>query len=277
MYKRIISRLDVKNGNLVKGISLEGLRNLGDPDYYSKIYYDHGIDEIHFQDVVASLYDRNVLFKIIENNSKKIFVNVSVGGGIRTEKEVDNLLRIGVDKVVINSAAVKNPSFLKKLVQKYGASTIAVAIETSIINQKYEVLIETGRERTGLDLFDWVDQVQNLGVGEIIVTDIAREGKNKGFDIELFQKLRSKIFVQLIAHGGAGPIENIVQIFKICDVDGISIASLFHYKYLKKNKNLKSQGNNYFLKTFNDNNKKEIYIKDLKEHLISKGIKIRLC
>lgn len=277
MYKRIIARLDIKNGNLVKGISLEGLRNLGDPDNFTKIYYEEGIDEVHFQDVVASLYNRDVLFKIVENNSKNIFVNVSAGGGIKSEQEVDNLLRIGVDKVVINSAAVKNPRFLKTLVQKYGASTIAVAIETSIINQKYEVLIETGRERTGLDLFDWVDQVQNLGVGEIIVTDIAREGKNKGFNIELFQKLRSKIFVQLIAHGGAGPLENIVQIFKICDVDGISIASLFHYKYLKKNKNLKLQGNNYFLKTFDDNNKEGIYIKDLKEHLISKGIKIRLC
>tara|TARA_B100001250_G_C19812982_1_gene796710 strand:- start:1437 stop:2267 length:831 start_codon:yes stop_codon:yes gene_type:complete len=276
LYKRIISRLDIKNGNLVKGISLEGLRNLGNPDDFSKIYYDQGIDEIHFQDVVASLYNRDVLFKIVENNSKKIFVNVSAGGGIRTEKEVDNLLRIGVDKVIINSAAVKNPSFLKKLVQKYGASTIAVAIETSKINQKYEVLIETGRERTGLGLFEWVDQVQNLGVGEIIVTDIAREGKNKGFDIELFQKLRTKIFVQLIAHGGAGPLENIVEIFKICDVDGISIASLFHYNYLKKNKKLKLQGSNYFLQTFNDADKKGINIGELKKHLVSEGIKIRL-
>ena len=118
--------------------------------------------------------------------------------------------------------------------------------------------------------------MQNLGVGEIIVTDIAREGKNKGFDIELFQKLRTKIFVQLIAHGGAGPLENIVEIFKICDVDGISIASLFHYNYLKKNKKLKLQGSNYFLQTFNDADKKGINIGELKKHLVSEGIKIRL-
>ena len=276
MYKRIISRLDIKNGNLVKGISLEGLRNLGNPDDFSNIYYDHGIDEIHFQDVVASLYNRDVLFKIIENNSKKIFVNVSAGGGIRTEKEVDNLLRIGIDKVVINSAAVKNPSFLKKLVQRYGASTIAVAIETSKIDKKYEVLIETGRERTGLDLFDWINKVQDLGVGEIIVTDIAREGKNKGFDIELFKKLRDKIFVQLIAHGGAGPLDNLVEIFKNCDVDGVSIASLFHYNYLKKQKKSKLKGNNYFLQTFDDADKKGVGIKKLKKYLSSKNIKIRL-
>jgi cyclase len=276
LYKRIISRLDIKNGNLVKGISLEGLRNLGNPDDFSNIYYDHGIDEIHFQDVVASLYNRDVLFKIIENNSKKIFVNVSAGGGIRTEKEVDNLLRIGIDKVVINSAAVKNPSFLKKLVQRYGASTIAVAIETSKIDKKYEVLIETGRERTGLDLFDWINKVQDLGVGEIIVTDIAREGKNKGFDIELFKKLRDKIFVQLIAHGGAGPLDNLVEIFKNCDVDGVSIASLFHYNYLKKQKKSKLKGNNYFLQTFDDADKKGVGIKKLKKYLSSKNIKIRL-
>ena len=276
MFKRIIARLDIKNGSLVKGINLEGLRNLGDPDYFSKIYYDHGIDEIHFQDVVASLYNRDVLFKIVEKNSKKIFVNVSAGGGIRNEKEVDNLLRVGVDKVVINSAAVKNPLFLKKLVNKYGSSTIAVAIESNKIDNKYEVLIETGRERTGLELFEWVKKIQSFGVGEIIVTDISREGKNKGFNIELYEKLRPKVFVQLIAHGGAGPLDNIVNLFNLSDVDGISVASLFHYNYLKKNLDSQLKGNNFFLQTFEDTDKKGTNIKDLKNYLKSKNIKVRL-
>ena len=154
LYKRIISRLDVKNGILVKGINLEGLRNLGDPEHFSKIYYNQKIDEIHFQDIVASLYNRDVLFKIIEKISKKIFVNVSVGGGIRNINEVDKLLRIGADKVVINTAAVKNPKFLKKLVDVYGSSTISVAIETAKIENKYEVFIETGREKTGIELLN---------------------------------------------------------------------------------------------------------------------------
>jgi len=276
LFKRIIARLDIKNGSLVKGINLEGLRNLGDPDYFSKIYYDHGIDEIHFQDVVASLYNRDVLFKIVEKNSKKIFVNVSAGGGIRNEKEVDNLLRVGVDKVVINSAAVKNPLFLKKLVNKYGSSTIAVAIESNKIDNKYEVLIETGRERTGLELFEWVKKIQSFGVGEIIVTDISREGKNKGFNIELYEKLRPKVFVQLIAHGGAGPLDNIVNLFNLSDVDGISVASLFHYNYLKKNLDSQLKGNNFFLQTFEDTDKKGTNIKDLKNYLKSKNIKVRL-
>ena len=125
---------------------------------------------------------------------------------------------------------------MKKLVNKYGSSTIAVAIESNKIDNKYEVLIETGRERTGLELFEWVKKIQSFGVGEIIVTDISREGKNKGFNIELYEKLRPKVFVQLIAHGGAGPLDNIVNLFNLSDVDGISVASLFHYNYLKKSR-----------------------------------------
>ena len=276
MYKRIISRLDIKNGILVKGISLEGLRNLGDPEYFSKVYYDQNIDEIHFQDVVATLYNRNVLFQIVERNSKKIFVNVSVGGGIKSEEEVDKLLRIGVDKVVINSAAVKNPEFLKKLVMRYGSSTISVNVETAKINEKYEILIETGRERTGLELYDWIDQLQNLRVGEIIVTEIPTEGRNKGFNINLFKDLRKRVETQLVAHGGAGPLDNIVKLFKYCDVDAISIASLFHYHYLKTAKNLKLKGSNYFLQSLKDDEKRGISITELKKHLFSKGVKVRI-
>ena len=160
MYKRIISRLDIKNGILVKGIGLEGLRNLGDPEPFLRTYYNQKIDEIHFQDVVASLYGRDVLFNIIERISKKIFVNVSVGGGIKDEYEVDKLLRLGVDKVVINSAAVRNPSLLEKLVKIYGSSTISVSIETAKIDKNYEIFIETGREKTNLELFRWIDKVQ---------------------------------------------------------------------------------------------------------------------
>ena len=151
LYKRPISRLDIKNGILVKGINLE-LRNLGDPEYFSKKYYDENIDEIHFQDVVASLYNRKVLFDILERNSKNVFVNVSAGGGIKNLNDVDKLLRLGVDKVVINSEAVRNPKLLKDLVQMYGSSTISA--ETAKISDYYEVLIETGRERTGLDLLN---------------------------------------------------------------------------------------------------------------------------
>ena len=276
MYKRIISRLDIKNGILVKGINLEGLRNLGDPEYFSKKYYDENIDEIHFQDVVASLYNRKVLFDILERNSKNVFVNVSAGGGIKNLNDVDKLLRLGVDKVVINSEAVRNPKLLKDLVQMYGSSTISVNIETAKISDYYEVLIETGRERTGLDLFKWIDQIQNYHVGEIVVTEIAREGKNQGFNLDLYEKIRKKVNVQLIAHGGAGPLNNIAEIFQKCDVDGISIASLFHYNYLTKTNVKKIKGSNYFLQSTDNKDQNGISIIELKKFLLSKGIKIRL-
>ena len=162
------------------------------------MYYKEKIDEIHFQDIVATLYNRDVLFRIIEKISKKIFVNVSSGGGIKNIEDVDRLLRIGVDKVVLNSAAVKNPSLLRDLVRIYGASTIAVNSDAAKIDNKYEVLIETGRERTGLELNYWIDKVQSFGVGEIILTEISREGKNHGFNLKLYEEMRRKIDVQLM-------------------------------------------------------------------------------
>lgn len=276
MYKRIISRLDIKNGILVKGIGLEGLRNLGDPEHFVKIYYNQKIDEIHFQDIVASLYGRDVLFNIIEKISKKLFVNVSVGGGIKDEKEVDKLLRIGVDKVMINSAAVRNPKFLTNLVSKYGASTIGVNIETAKINNKYEIFIETGREKTNIELFRWIDKIQTLNVGEITVTEISMEGRNKGFNIDLYKNLRKRIDTQLVAHGGAGPFDNIANLFLEADVDAISIASMFHYNNIQRQENLKLKGSNDFIRSFQENDKSGSTVTDLKKYLLSRKIKVRL-
>lgn len=275
MYKRIISRLDIKNGILVKGIGLEGLRNLGDPSTFSKKYYLDNIDEIHFQDVVASLYNRDILYKVIEKNCKTIFVNLSIGGGIRTEEEIDNLLRLGADKVSVNTAAIKNPKFLKNIVKIYGSSTINVAIETVKIGNDYEVLVETGREKTGINLFDWIDEVQDALVGEITVTDIDYEGRNKGFNIELFKNLRKKVNTQLVAHGGAGKKEDVLKLFNETDVDAVSISSMFHYNYLERNTQSELKGSNFFLQTFNENNKFGISIIDLKKFLSKKGIKVR--
>ncbi len=276
MYKRIISRLDIKNGILVKGIGLEGLRNLGDPEPFLRTYYNQKIDEIHFQDVVASLYGRDVLFNIIERISKKIFVNVSVGGGIKDEYEVDKLLRLGVDKVVINSAAVRNPSLLEKLVKIYGSSTISVSIETAKIDKNYEIFIETGREKTNLELFRWIDKVQSFNVGEIIVTEIPNEGRNKGYNIDLYKTIRNRVDTQLVAHGGAGPLENIVDLFSIAKVDAASIASLFHYKNIQSHNDLKLKGSNAFIKDMKEEDKTGLSVLDLKKYLIKKKVKVRI-
>ncbi len=276
MNKRIISRLDIKNGILVKGISLEGVRNLGDPEFFSRTYYKDLIDEMHFHNVIATLYESNMMFDIIEKNSKKIFVNVSVGGGIKSRKEVDKLLRIGADKVVVNSAGVKDPFFLKNLVDVYGASTISVNVETAKIDKNYEVFIETGRVRAEMDLFKWIEKVQKIGVGEIIVTDIFSEGKNKGYNINLFKKIRENVDAQLVAHGGAGPKENILEIFQECNVDAISIASLFHYHYIKQDKNEELKGSNSFIHFLDDKNREGMSILELKKYLKTSGVKVRL-
>ena len=248
--KRIISRLDIKNNTLVKGIHLEGLRVLGDPKEFAFKYFEEGIDEIHYQDVVASLYDRNQLDDVIENTVKNIFVPICVGGGIRTLEDIDKLLKLGADKVVINSAAVKDPEFIKEATIKYGSSTIAVAIEAIRINNSkdYKILIESGRQNTDLDILEWLEKIQKFGVGEIILTSIDNEGTKKGYDIELCSIVKKNSNVPVIAHGGAGKIDDIIEVFKETDVDAVSIATILHYNYLNlDNQNNKNSGNYSFI------------------------------
>ena len=276
MYKRVISRLDIKNGILVKGIGLEGLRNLGDPGFFSNLYYSKNIDEIHFQDIVASLYDRKILYDVIEKNCKTIFVNISVGGGVRNISEADRLFRLGADKISVNTAAVKKPEFLKTLVGIYGSSSIGINIDVIRIKDKYEVLIETGREKTGIELYKWVDKVQELNVGEITVTDIMSEGRRKGFNIDLYKELRKRVNTQLVAHGGAGNFENIKNLFVESNVDAVSISSLLHYNYLEKIKDEQIQGSTVFINSVNNTTRNENLIKDLKLYLKENGVPVRI-
>lgn len=275
MYKRIISRLDIKNGILVKGIQMEGLRNLGDPSYFANQYYNHEIDEICFQDVVATLYNKSLITKIIENCSKNIFVNIAVGGGLRRIQDVDALLRIGVDKVYINSEAIRNKNFLRELVQKYGSSTIGVNIDTIYNGNFYEVLIETGREKTNLNIKNWIEKLNEYNVGEITLTEINREGRQKGFNIELYNSISNLTNIPIIAHGGAGDNNQILELFTKTSVSGVSIASMFHYNYLKKDNISKMTGTNYFLKNLSTI-KKQNKIKELKEFLYKNKINVRI-
>lgn len=278
MYKRIIARLDCKNSFLVKGISLEGLRIIGNPKTFANEYFHQGADEIHYQDVVASLYNRNSLDKIIESTTKNIFVIISVGGGIRSEKDVDKVLRLGADKVSINSAALKDKNLLKRVVDKYGSSTISVNIETNKINGKYQVLTESGREKSGKELFNWIEEVQTIGVGEIIVTSIFNEGKRKGLNVELYKKLKKEVSVPLLAHGGAGSYDHVLELFAESDVDGVLLASMLHYDLINKidkDKGLEEDGAKVFIKNFSSNNNQSLNIKDLKKFLLKNSIDVR--
>ena len=276
---RIIPRLDIKGPNLVKGIHLEGLRVLGDPSFFARHYYENGADELLFQDVVASLYQRNSLNDIITKTAKEIFIPLTVGGGLRTIDDIKNVLRAGADKVSINTAAINNPDFIKKASRNFGASTIVVALE--VIQQEdgsYLCFTDNGREYTGVEALLWAQQVEELGAGELIVTSIDKDGTKKGMDLDLINYISSNVTIPVIAHGGVGTpsdIEDAVQ----HNADAVSIASVLHYNFLQSNKEKDfgtTEGNNEFL----NNNLKQMKqfgttLPAIKKYLNEKSIPCR--
>jgi cyclase len=249
---RIIPRLDVKGPNLVKGIHLEGLRVLGSPEEFAKYYYENGADELIFQDVVASLYERNSLHDIISRVAKNMFIPLTVGGGLRTISDVKQVLRAGADKVTINTAAIRNPAFVSEASKKFGASTIVIAIEAiKQTNGKYYAFIDNGREETGLEVVQWARKVEELGAGEIVITSVDRDGTGEGFDIELIKQICSQISIPVIVHGGASKLENMKVVSDVGGVGGLAIGSTFHYASFNKLSNgveLNLEGNKSFLK-----------------------------
>ena len=276
---RIIPRLDIKGPNLVKGIHLEGLRVLGNPSLFARHYYENGADELLFQDVVASLYQRNSLNHIITKTAKEIFIPLTVGGGLRTIDDIKSVLRAGADKVSINTAAINNPDFIKKASRNFGASTIVIALE--VIQQEdgsYLCFTDNGREYTGVEALSWAQQVEELGAGELIVTSIDKDGTKKGMDVALINYISSNVTIPVIAHGGAGSpsdIEDAVQ----HNADAVSIASVLHYNFLQSNKEQNfgtTEGNNEFL----NNNLKQMKqfgttLPAIKKYLNEKSIPCR--
>lgn len=249
---RIIPRLDIKGPNLVKGIHLEGLRVLGKPETFAKYYYENGADELFFQDTVASLYDRNSLHDIISRTAKEIFIPLTVGGGLRTIDDIRAVLRAGADKVAINTAAVKNPNFIREASLKFGASTIVVAIEAiKNTDGKYLAFTDNGREYTGLEVVAWARKAEELGAGEIVITSVDKEGTGEGFDMELIKSIGEAVSVPVIAHGGASDPENIIQAVRYGKADAVSIASILHYSVMQSfgndSSDYKEEGNISFL------------------------------
>ena len=233
-FFRIISKLDVKNENLIKGIHLEGLRVIGNPNEFAKKYYNDGIDEIFYHDAVASLYGRNNLEKVLLESIKEVFVPITVGGGIRTEKDAFKLFSNGADKISLNSAAIKKPNLIKQLVRKLGSQSVVVSIEAKKINDNHwEAYIENGRERTGINVLDWVKKIIDLGAGEIIITSIDKEGTMRGPDYALAEEVSRLSSIPFIYCGGFGKIDHILNLVKNSNVDGIAIASLLHYKKIE--------------------------------------------
>ncbi len=227
---RIIARLDVKNEFVIKGIHLEGLRKVGDPNILAKKYYEDGIDEIVFMDAVAAYYDRNSLSHIIEKACEEVFVPITVGGGIRTINDIQTALNSGADKVAINTQAINNPEFITEASKVFGSQCIVASIVAKkLSDNKWEAYIENGREPTGVDVVEWSKKVQALGAGEIMLTSLDKEGTKKGFDIELYQAVDKVTTIPIIASGGMGKTDDAIKLIKNSNVDAIACASVIHY------------------------------------------------
>jgi len=248
---RLIAKLDVKGPNLVKGVHLEGLRVLGNPEYFAEYYYNEGIDELVYIDVVASLYNRNNLSDLIKRTASNIFVPLTVGGGIRSLDDIKKVLDSGADKVYLNTAAVNDPYFITEASRKYGSSTIVIGLEVlKHSNGQYFCYTNNGREETGIEAITWAQEVQNLGAGEIFVTFIDTEGLGVGLDVLFIRKLLETVSIPVVVSGGIGKASQIKELSNVNSLSGIAIASLLHYNALNQIKisNFASEeGNTTFL------------------------------
>lgn len=228
---RIIPRLDIKGPNVVKGIHCEGLRVVGNPTDLASKYYRDGADELLCMDIVASLYQRNFDFDLLRSLADGIFIPITVGGGIRSINDINNALRAGADKVAINTHALKNPLLLKEASEKFGSQCIVLSVEAKRKpDSSWEAYTDGGRERTGINAIEWAKKALKLGIGEIVITSIDNDGTRKGYDIELIEKISLFSTVPIVVYGGASDPESFFDILKKCRPEGLSAASIFHYK-----------------------------------------------
>ncbi|KTD47591.1 glycosyl amidation-associated protein WbuZ [Legionella quateirensis] len=230
---RLIARLDIKGPNLIKGIHLEGLRVVGNPNEFAMQYYAQGADELIYMDTVASLYGRNNLSDIVKTTAENVFIPITVGGGIRSVDDVKQLLRCGADKVAINTAATKNPSLLSDIARRFGSQCVVLSIEAKrTVNGRWEVLTDNGREHTSMDVVDWARNGEEFGAGEILLTSIDQEGTRKGFDLELVKQVSEAVSIPVIASGGMGRLEDLTDVIREGKADAVAMADVLHYKRL---------------------------------------------
>ena len=251
LKNRIIPCLDVKNGRVVKGINFVDLKDAGDPVEQAKIYSDGGADEICFLDITASNENRDTIYGVVEKTSKKCFVPLTVGGGVRSIEDIRNLLLAGADKVSINTSAVTNKSLVKESSEKFGSQCIVVAIDAKKVKEnKWEIFTHGGRKPTGIDAIKFAQKMESMGAGELLLTSMDRDGTKKGYDLDLTKKVTSHVNIPVIASGGVGSLEHLRQGIKIGKANAVLAASIFHFG--------------------------EFSIKDAKKYLDSKGIAVRI-
>ena len=246
---RVIPVLHVKGPNLVKGVHLEGLRVLGRPEAFAKHYYEQGADELVFLDTVASLYGRNTLYEIVERVADQVFIPLTVGGGVRSVEGALRLLRAGADKVAVNTAAVRRPVLLQELAGALGSQAVVLYIEAKARGSWWECLTDNARESSGRDVLEWVQEAVALGVGEVLLCSVDRDGTRSGYDLDLTFAVSTAVTVPVVGLGGAGNPQDCVQVLREGKADAVAAASLFHYPVAGElnTKGQAQEGNTEFL------------------------------
>ena len=229
LKNRIIPCLDVKNGRVVKGINFVDLQDAGDPVEQAKIYSDGGADEICFLDITASNENRDTIYHVVKETSKKCFVPLTVGGGVRNIEDINKLLNCGADKVSINTAAVQDSNVVLESSKKFGSQCIVVAIDAKKNGDKWEVYTHGGRNNSGLDALEFSKKMEDSGAGELLVTSMDRDGTQIGYDIDLMKKISSMVNIPLIASGGVGNLDHLAEGIKEGNASAVLAASIFHY------------------------------------------------
>lgn len=249
LTKRIIPCLDIKNGRTVKGVNFVGLRDAGDPVELAQRYSKEGADELVFLDITATLEKRKTLVQLVTRIAKEINIPFTVGGGIKTVDEIEELLKAGADKVSLNSSLVKDPDLVNRASEVFGAQAIVAAVDAKKNGDSWNVYIKGGTEDTGMDALEWMREVEERGAGEILLTSMDRDGTKSGFDLELLEIVNSRLQIPVIASGGAGTIQHCIDAVQIANSDAVLAASIFHFK--------------------------EIEIRDLKSEMAENGISVR--
>jgi cyclase len=234
LAKRIIPCLDVDNGRVVKGVQFVDIRDAGDPIEVAKRYDEQGADEITFLDITATHHERDTMVHVVEAVASQVFIPLTVGGGIRTVEDIRRMLNAGADKVGINSAAVKNPEFVREAAEKFGSQCIVVAIDAKKVSaegqaDKWEIFTHGGRKPTGIDAVEWAKKMVDYGAGEILLTSMDRDGTKSGFDLALTRAISDAVDVPVIASGGVGQLQDLTDGIKHGHADAVLAASIFHF------------------------------------------------
>lgn len=249
LTKRIIPCLDVTDGRVVKGVNFIDLQDVGDPVAIARAYNEQGADELVFLDITATSDNRETMIEVVERTAAAVFIPLTVGGGIRSVFDMKRLLQAGADKISLNSAAIKQPELIKAGAEKFGSQCIVVAIDAKRTGDSWHVFVKGGREDTGLDVISWAKKAVALGAGELLLTSMDADGTKKGYDLALNQAVSAAVNVPVIASGGCGNANDIVEVFEQTKVSAALAASIFHYG--------------------------EVYIPDLKTAMTLKGMEVR--